>query len=80
MWSTMMRNVIQRHMCKIENQLARITSPLVWLFSMAPAFVNNAITAFVVALVVLFVFHSGLMIANTAGFHAMLMYLIGVNL
>ena len=55
-----MRKVVQRHALKIENQLAQIASPLVWLFSMAPASVNNAISAFVVALVVLFVFHSGL--------------------
>lgn len=55
---------IQRTLTRVEENLADIASPFVWLFSSAPTTVLNAITALMPALVVLFVFHGLLLCAR----------------
>lgn len=72
---------LKRSLGKIEEELAGIASPMVWLFSSAPESVKNAITALMPALVVLFVFHGMLVAAGgTDGwFHVALCNTLGMK-
>lgn len=49
---------IKRTLNKVEEELAGIASPMIWLFSSAPESVKNAITALMPALVILMMFHA----------------------
>lgn len=55
---------MRKLLSKVEDEAAGLASPLIWLFSNAPTEVLNAITALMPALVILLVFHSGLICAN----------------
>ena len=60
---------------RVEDELASIAAPMVWLFSNAPVQVLNAITALMPALVILMVFHALVLCANAISLHD----LIGLN-
>ena len=70
---------LHKLLLRVEEPFADLASPMVWLFSSAPASVLNAITSLMPALVILLVFHSGLVIANGCHLHEILCRLIGVE-